>query len=89
MFREASPALFTATEKRAYFKKVTILIPVTWTNTTIDRLANSEVYEVCITTGGCSGPFWWIKFWRRRPNLPPIFRFLHGFRPLYFEFAEF
>ncbi|XP_043233012.1 calcium-activated chloride channel regulator 1-like [Amphibalanus amphitrite] len=45
MFREASPALFTATEKRAYFKKVTILIPMTWTNTSIDRMANSEVYE--------------------------------------------
>ncbi|XP_043213965.1 calcium-activated chloride channel regulator 1-like [Amphibalanus amphitrite] len=45
MFREASPALFTATEQRAYFKKVTILIPMTWTNTSIDRVANSEVYE--------------------------------------------
>ena len=46
MFRESSPVLFTATEKRAYFKTVTILIPATWTNITIDRVANSEVYEV-------------------------------------------
>ena len=46
MFRETSPILFHATRKRSYFKKVTILIPMTWTNTSIDRLANSEVYEV-------------------------------------------
>ena len=46
MFREASPALFTATNRRTYFKTVTILIPMTWKNITIDRLANSEVYEV-------------------------------------------
>ena len=48
MFREASPVLFTAAERRAYFKTVTILIPMNWTNITIDRLANSEVYEVSV-----------------------------------------
>ena len=29
------------------------------------------------------------RFWPRGPNLPPIFDFLPGFRPLYFEITEF
>ncbi|XP_078492119.1 calcium-activated chloride channel regulator family member 3-like [Ciona intestinalis] len=32
MFTRASPTLFTATKKRAYFRNINILVPKTWTN---------------------------------------------------------
>jgi len=45
MLSLASPVLYKATGNRAYFKQVTIVIPMSWTNITTDREGYSEVYE--------------------------------------------
>ncbi|CAL4114423.1 unnamed protein product, partial [Meganyctiphanes norvegica] len=41
----ASDILFKASRNRAYFKNVKILIPKTWTNTSIDETALNEQFE--------------------------------------------
>ncbi|KAK7069277.1 hypothetical protein SK128_016169 [Halocaridina rubra] len=45
MIEESSRRLFRATQGRAYFRDVHILIPKSWTNTQVNRTALNENYE--------------------------------------------
>ena len=46
MITKASRVLFQATEKRAYYKDVRILIPETWDNITPDAPVTWETFDV-------------------------------------------
>ncbi|KAK7072570.1 Epithelial chloride channel protein-like [Halocaridina rubra] len=43
---EASEALFKATQGKLYFQDVKILIPKAWSNTSIDKIAHTERFQV-------------------------------------------
>ncbi|KAI1896369.1 hypothetical protein AGOR_G00094080 [Albula goreensis] len=47
MFREASPFLFKATRRRAFFRNIQILVPVTWSqnNTLYQRPTAADTYK--------------------------------------------
>ena len=45
LMTEASRELFIASRKRAYYKKIKILLPQTWTNTPTDQDLQGEFFE--------------------------------------------
>ncbi|KAK8733586.1 hypothetical protein OTU49_006374, partial [Cherax quadricarinatus] len=44
MIKEASGHMFVATRRRAFLRQVKVLIPQSWSNTTIDQVATTESF---------------------------------------------
>ena len=58
MFTEASPYLYKASRRRAYFVEVTILIPQTWNSRTEYHQASNQSFDLADVIVAPPNPRW-------------------------------
>ena len=58
MFTEASPYLYQASRKKAYFDEVTILIPQTWNSRPEYRQASNQSFDLADVIVAPPNPRW-------------------------------